>query len=151
MPQTVLDFLNIATKIINYKYGGNPLSLATFQNKVELLTAATEQKNQPYLLKFVKSCLEGKALEALPAQVNSLQELLDALKSKIKLESSEVIEGKLMALKADHAKLNDYASKVEKLALAMKEHLFWKNIHRTKPTKWLLKKQSIFADPIAVQ
>lgn len=71
----------------------------------------------------MKSCLEGKALEALPAQVDTLQVLLDALKLKIKFENSKVIEGKLMALKANSKKLNDYATKAEELALALKRAL----------------------------
>lgn len=123
MVQSFIEFLNIATKLINYKYDGDPLSLSTFLNKVELLEAATEQPNKEHLVKYVKSCLEGKAIEALPPNVNTLQEIIDALKAEIKFDSSKVIEGKLMALKADHTRLNEYAKKAEELALALKRAL----------------------------
>lgn len=123
MPQTFIEFLNIATKLINYKYDGDPLSLNTFLNKVELLETATEDGNIPHLVKYVKSCLEGKALEAIPHNAATLRALTDALRGEIKFESSKVIEGKLMALKADHNKLNDYAKKAEELALAFKRSL----------------------------
>lgn len=95
MVQSFLEFLTIATKLINYKYDGDPLSLKTFINKVELLELATEQANAAHLIKYVISCLEGKALESLPENPVTLREIKDALAAKIKFDNSKVVEGRL--------------------------------------------------------
>lgn len=140
MPQSTLDFLNIATKILNYKYDGDPLSLRTFLNKIELLELATEEQNVPHLRKYVVSCLEGKALESIPENPNTLQDVTDALKGKIKYDSSKVIEGRLLALKADHAKLNDYAKRAEELSEQFQRALVLEGFPKIKANEMAIEK-----------
>lgn len=116
MPQSFLDFLQIATKVLNYKYNGDPLSLETFLKKVNLLDKATEAGNKDNLKEYVLSCLEGKALEVVPLQPNTLEDVVIALREKISFDTPKVVEGRLLALKADNTKLNDFATKAEALA-----------------------------------
>lgn len=116
MAQTFIDFMNIATKTINFRYNGDPLSLRTFISKIKLLDRATSQENKEALVEFVLSCLEGKALEVTPLNPATVQEIIDALNNKIKFENVMVIEGRLMAIRADQNKLNDFATKAEAIA-----------------------------------
>lgn len=140
MSQSLLEFLTIATKLINYKYDGDPLSLKTFINKVELLESATLPANEPNLRKYVISCLEGKALESLPDNPATLQEIKDALKAKIKFDNSKVVEGRLLALKADQNKLNEYAKKAEELSDSLKRALVLEGIPQSKANEMAIDK-----------
>lgn len=140
MVQSFVEFMNIATKTINFRYNGDPLQLRTFINKAKLLDRATEQENKGALVEYIISCLEGKALEVIPENAVTLQAIIDALSDKIKFENAMVIEGRLMALRADQNKLNDFATKAEAVSDELIRALTLKRIPHDVATEMAVEK-----------
>lgn len=69
----------MARPVLNYKFSGDPLKLEAFIADAELVESLTTGAAQPIkdlCLKFVKSNLEGGALEALPEEVASEEKSL---------------------------------------------------------------------------
>lgn len=98
MAQTKADFMKLAGPILNYKYNGDPLKLETFITDVELVQEMAEDEQKDLCFKFVKSKLEGRAIEAMPDEYKTVKEIIDALEAKIKADSSRVISGKIASL-----------------------------------------------------
>lgn len=65
------------------------------------------------------SKLKGKAREYVPTGA-TIKEIKEKLNKNIKVPSSKIISGRLMALKADKRNFGDYASKAEELAEQLK-------------------------------
>lgn len=116
MPQTREQFITLAHQTIGSRYGGDPISLASFCDAVELLKDLTDEDNKVLLLKYVKTKLEGKAREIVGDEPASVDDIIKSLKESIKPESSKVIEGRILALRADKSSLIKFSEQAEKLA-----------------------------------
>lgn len=114
---TSVEFLRLASSTINKNYGGDPLSLQSFLDSVDLLTdLATTQPLKRTFVKFVLSKLEGKARESVTNEHNDVDTIVQQLSANIKTENSKVIEGRMQALRADRVSLQDFSQKAEDLA-----------------------------------
>lgn len=122
-PMTKPEFLKTASSILNYKLNGDPSKLNSFISDVEMVNELKEADQVEICFKFIKDKLEGKALECITDDMNTVQQIIDALKLEIKPESSAVIEGKLQALKEEEA---------EKLSEAFRRSLVVEGIPRAK-------------------
>lgn len=90
----VPDFMRLCANTINYKYEGEATGLTPFINAVELLEQiATTDGLRNILISFIKTKLTGKAGDALSEEDITLVLIKNKLKSKIKPESSKVLEG----------------------------------------------------------
>lgn len=69
-----------------------------------------------------------------------MREIKDALAAKTKFDNSKVVEGRLLALKADQSKLNDYAKKAEELADSLKRALVLEGIPQSKANEMAIDK-----------
>lgn len=116
MDQTPKTFMAIAHQTINYKYDGDPLALDSFIDAIELLQTLCKQQNEPIMLKYIMTKLEGKAREAISATPESTEDIINDLKANIKTESSKVIEGRMLALRADKMNLTKFSERAEELA-----------------------------------
>lgn len=116
MAQTPKDFITMAHHMINYRYDGDPLALNSFLDAISLLEELVEEANQNIFLKFIMTRLEGKARELIADDAKTVKDIVDALKAGIKTESSKVIEGRILALRADKSSLVKFAEQAEKLA-----------------------------------
>lgn len=101
MPQSKQDFLKMAASVLNYKYDADPLRLESFLADVEIVEAMAEAEQNDFCLKFIKAKLDQKALEHLPEEIKAVKDITDALRNGIKVESSEVVEGKMLALRVN--------------------------------------------------
>lgn len=90
------EYKQIAAANINKNYTGDPLSLNAFINSVNLLITIARQAHATFLRQFILSKLEGKALECVPTDPASVDDIINALKSSIKPDNSKVIEGRMM-------------------------------------------------------
>lgn len=79
-------------------------------------------------MKFIKTRLDGKALEAIDSDVDSVDELIQQLKNAIKPDNSKIITGRMMALKIDRTKIQEYSKQAEELADALKRTLIFEGI-----------------------
>lgn len=109
-------FLSNVSKIISNTYKGDPNGLNAFIASIELANASSTNEQKPHLIKFIKTKLEGKALECLPETVNSVDEIINALKNKIKPNSSKVVLGKFLALRGERNGMSKFQEQAEALA-----------------------------------
>lgn len=114
--QTAADFISLAYKMINYKYDGEPLALESFIDAINLLKELCEPDNNTVFLKFVMTRLEGVAREKIVTEPRQIDDIITQLKEGIKTESSKVIEGRMLALRADKTNLTKFSEKAEELA-----------------------------------
>lgn len=136
------QFLSLMAANIRKNYTGDPLMLTPFLASVDLMKEmADENPNLLTLLKkFVLTKLEGYASEIVPSEPESIEVIVKTLKEKIKPESSKVIEGRMMALRADRGSLQDYAQKAEELADSLRRALVMDGIPLAKAEEMTIDK-----------
>lgn len=131
-PQSPSDFIATAHRMINYKYAGDPLALDSFIDAIELLKLLCERENNTIFVKFVMTRLEGLAREAIITETATVDDIITQLKTGIKTESSKVIEGRILALRADNTSLVKFAEQAEKLADQFRRSLCLEGFSREK-------------------
>ncbi|XP_055308444.1 uncharacterized protein DDB_G0287625-like [Sitodiplosis mosellana] len=114
--QTASDFIRMAHQMINFRYSGDPLVLDSFIDAIELLKELVSPENRAIFLKFVMTRMEGKARELFTEPPADIDAIITRLKDKIKPDSSKIIEGKILALRADKSSLTKFSEQAEKLA-----------------------------------
>lgn len=142
MPQTRQEFLKMAASVLNYKYDADPLKLECFLADVEIVEAMAEDEHKEFCMKFVKAKLDQKALEHLPEanEIKSLKDITDALRKGIKVETSEVVEGKMLALRVNRGNYSEFTKKAEDLAEEYCRSLRAENISKAKAKEMAVKK-----------
>lgn len=135
------EFLRLCANTINYTFSGEPTGLSPFINAIQLLeTMATNAPLKQILVSFLKTKLVGKAGEALGDDTNTLDDIKNKLKAKIKPESSKVLEGRLAALKLDRQPIQDFAKKAEELADDLQRSLVMEGIPTEKANEMTIEK-----------
>lgn len=132
MAQSKADFMKLAAPILNYKYDGDPLKLNTFLTDVELVEEMAEEAQKDLCFKFIKSKLEGRALEAMPDVFTTVEHITAALKSKIKTDSSRVISGKIAAMRLIKGNYSSFAKQAEELAESLRRSLVLEGMTKIK-------------------
>lgn len=132
MPQSKADFIKLAGPILNYKYSGDPLKLSTFLTDIELVEELAEEEQKDLCFKLIKSKLEGRALEAMPDEYTTVAHITNALKEKIKPDSSKVIAGKLTSLRLIKGNFSSFQKQAEELAEAFRRSLVNEKISKEK-------------------
>jgi hypothetical protein len=115
---TKIDFINLCSRHIANNYDGGFETLRSFLNKINFLNeiAGTDATLQSVLLSYLLTKLDQKALSKLPETPASINEIVNCLKSKIKHDSSKVIEGQMTALTLDNKPLVEFQTKAKALA-----------------------------------
>lgn len=72
---------------------------------------------------FVKRCISGRTLEYIPEDADTIAKIKKALKDNIKPESSDVVEGKMMALRVRNNNFTEFTQEAEKLSEAFRRSL----------------------------
>lgn len=116
MAEAKFKYINNISKIICSVYKGDPNGLNAFIQSIELANEITDDDQQETLVKFIKTKLEGTALEAIPTDITTAKDVIDALKSKIKTENVKVVVGRYMALRAERSSLNKFQKDAEELS-----------------------------------
>lgn len=115
MPQSSADFIALGHRTISDKYDGDPLGLESFLDGVALLKELCEDANKALLVKFLMTRLEGEAREAIEVTPKDSDSIVEQLKKRIKTESSKVVEGRILALRADKGNLTKFSERAEEL------------------------------------
>lgn len=109
---TAVEVLRLVSSTINKNFSGDPLALESFIDSVEILKTIVNANNlQNTLKQCILAKLEGKARECITGQINTVDDIITALRCNIKTEKSQVIEGRMEALKADRVSLQDFSKK----------------------------------------
>lgn len=140
MTQSTIDILRLFAQTINKNYSGDPLGLPAFINSIELLESVVTSDNINTLKMFILSKLESKALEAIPTNPETIQIIKNALKEKIKPDSSKIIEGRMLALKHDNMTHQEFAKTAEDLADSLKRTLIVEGISQEKANELTIEK-----------
>lgn len=140
MTQTAKDFMVLANNTIGSKFDGDPLKLDSFVDSVVLLDECCEAENKPRLLKFVLTRLEGKAREIIPDDAANATDIINALKGEIKHEPSKVVEGRILALRAERNNLSKFAEKAEELADQFRRSLCSEGFTKQKAKEFAIEK-----------
>lgn len=137
---TRLEFLNLASKTISRNYDGDPLALQAFINSLQLLEDFATDDLKPIFCRFIKSKLEKRAKECVPADADTVQDIITALKNGIKPDNSKVIAGRILALRLDRSKLNEFSQNAEELAEAFQRSLIIEGIPHNKAREMSIEK-----------
>lgn len=140
MPQTKESFLKFAASIVNYKYGGEPAKREGFIADIVLIEGVAEQDQKGTCFDFVKTRMEGKALESVPDEARTVKDIIDALRKDIKNEPSEVIESRFAALRLDKGNYAKFTELTEKQAEAYRRSLVNEGISKTKAQQMAVKR-----------
>lgn len=116
MTMTPADFIAFAAKTITKNYAGDPLALTAFVNSLNLVNTIAGTAHADLFVTFILTKLEGVALEAIREDVRTVNGIVDALKAKIKPESSKVVSARLMSLRLDRSKTQDFCKNADELA-----------------------------------
>lgn len=130
MAQTKGELVHIAAQQIPDAFMGEASELETFLASIELLQEICEDGNKPTLKKFILSRIGGKAREHMPAEIDSVDEIVRILKEKVKHEPSKVIEGRMLALKTEKFGLTSFAKSVNELADKFRTSLIFEGYNR---------------------
>lgn len=110
----LLSFLKLAGSLIP-RFSDDANELEYFIDQVLQLETATPENLKTNLITFVKGRLIGKARNSA-SDCKTIPEIISALRSDIVLESSEILESRLAALRFDDKNLTDFATAVERLS-----------------------------------
>lgn len=116
------QFLMLATQIINCNYAGDPSSLQSFINSVELLEKISDSQEEILRL-FLLSKLEGRASDAAAENQNTIREIKDSLKKNIRYDQSNLIAAKIQALPYEKLHLLQFIDQCKALALDYRRSL----------------------------
>lgn len=123
MAQDRAEVLTLCKNVLQTDYKGEPLELESFINKINMLKDLVETVNVPTLFAYVKIKLSGKALEALKPTDNTVERIITSLRERIKPENSDVIKGKMTALRLANKSIQEFAKQAEDLSEAFKRSL----------------------------
>lgn len=141
MAQTVDTFLKSASNIINYKFNGDPLKVNGFIADAKLVASlAQNEDTKQFCLTFVKSRLEGRAEESIPDDCDSVEKLTKALKEKLKPDNSNIIEGKILALRLQKSDYSKFAEEAEKLGEALRRSLIVEGLTKQKSEEMTIRR-----------
>lgn len=120
MAEEKQKYIATASKIVKDNYCGDPLILDSFISSIELLEELTEAAHTDLMFKYVKTKLQGKALESIDNTIVNIAQLKNALRANIKPDSSEIVQGKMLAMRLDKTKIQDFSKTAEELADSLK-------------------------------
>ena len=131
-PQEKTQFIATCSSVIRYNLDGNPLGLESFINKIMLIEEIVEQKLVATFIAFVKSKSQGIAREALPDNINPIDDIIKALRARIKPDNSKDIVGRIAALHVRNGNFQEFSKQAEDLADALERSIVIESITKVK-------------------
>lgn len=132
-------FVSLCASTLSKSYSGDPLSLQSFICGIELLETLADD-NVDLLTAFIKTRLDGKALECIPTEGATIANIKSSLRASIKPESSKVVEGKILALRFNPTKPTDFTDEATALAEAFQRSLIIEGIPQQKAKSMAVEK-----------
>lgn len=108
----VIEHLN---RIVKDSYDGEPSELETFLNKIKLAKTIIAANHPNIFLAYIISRLTKKALECARS-AQTVDEIINLLTNNIKPESSRVLEKRLISIRMDNNKKQEFAKQIEETA-----------------------------------
>lgn len=137
---TPQNFLRLCAQNIPRSFSGDPLGLTSFVNSIKLLQTMAGNTHGELLKQFVMTRLEGKPLEVVPDNPETVDKIIEALIKSIKPENSKIIAGRMTALRNDRIGMQDFSKKAEELAEALQRSLVVEGISQEKSKQLAIEK-----------
>lgn len=112
MPQTIVEFLGTAAKILP-TFDGNSVNLQSFIDALSLLDTIKDT-HEAVAVNLVKTKLTGTARNLISTET-TIADIIAKLKSTVKGESVEVIQSRILNIKQQGKNANAYAVEIEEL------------------------------------
>lgn len=116
MTQTVVEFLNTASKLIT-DFDGKPENLRTFLDSLQLVDTLKGTHEQ-VAVSLIRTKLKGTARNLINNE-SSIDEIINKLKTSVRGESVEVLTAKIMNIKQNNKSANVYCTEVESLVKSL--------------------------------
>lgn len=135
-----IEYLRQVSHTVTKSFSGDPLALGGFVRSVKMMQSISDENQMNLLRDFVMTRLEGKALEVVPAEPATIDEIVQALEKYIKPDNSKVISGRMLALRSDRLKATEFAKQTEDLAEAFQRSLIIEGFPRNKAEELSIEK-----------
>lgn len=106
--------LKSATALVQ-NFSGNYEDAEAFIEALELLNEMTPAEHKDVMVKFIKTRITGKAKQALPSNVTTVEQIIAKIKEKFSAKPSKVLLAKLKTCKQGNRKLEDFTNQLEEL------------------------------------
>lgn len=113
MPQTVVEFLNTASKLIP-DYDGKYENLRSFLDALSLVTTIKDT-HEAVAISLIKTKLKGNARNLIDGE-STIDSIISKLQRSVKGESVEVLSAKMMNIRQNNKSANVYCGEIEALA-----------------------------------
>lgn len=133
------QFMKLCSSTIHNNFNGQSVNLRAFIDSINLLKEfATNDSLQKILIQFIISKLDASPREKIATAYTSIDTLIDDLQAQIKPDNSDIIEGRLLAIKTKT--LEEFSEKAEKLAEALQKALIIEGVSRPKAEAMVIEK-----------
>lgn len=116
MAQTVVEFLNTASKLIT-EFDGKAENLGSFVDSLKLVDLI-KGSHEAVAISLIKTKLKGNARNLINNE-NTITEIVTKLQKTVKGESVEVITAKIMNIKQNTKTANTYCNEIETLTKSL--------------------------------
>lgn len=133
MPLSALDFLNFASKILP-EFDGRSENLQRFLDAISLAKTQIEG-HENLCVELIKTKLVGSSRNLLENE-NTIDQIVDCLKTKVKSESTEVISAKIMNIKQNNKTANQFSVEIENLTKSLENSYIREGISHSLAEKY---------------
>lgn len=116
MPMNAVEFLNFSSKILP-EFDGKSDNLQRFLDSISL-TQTQAENHELTLIHLIKTKLVGSARNLITNE-NTVNAIIETLKSKVKGESSNVVSAKIMNGKQNNKSANQFANEIVELTKSL--------------------------------
>lgn len=116
MPQTAVEFLNTASRLIP-DFDGKSENLRSFTDSLELVDSLKDT-HETIAVSLIKTKLRGHARNLINKET-TIAQIIGKLKNSVKGESVDVISAKIQNLKQHNKAANAYCNEIESLTKAL--------------------------------
>lgn len=102
------EYIANISRILKNEFDGDADKLDAFVTSIEICDAASEVAQQPTLVKFIRSKLIGTARHIVPENTANATAAINLLKAKIRGDNTEVVTGRLLALRMDRTSMQKF-------------------------------------------
>lgn len=118
--EMAFEYISNVSRVLKNEFDGDADKLDAFVTAIEIANEASTAQQQPILVKIIRSKLIGTAKNIVPEATANATAVINLLKEKIKGDNTDVVTGRLLALRADRSSMQKFQEQAELLADKLK-------------------------------
>lgn len=115
------EYITNISRIIKNTFNGDSSEVDAFIASIELADSASNANNQENLVKYIRTKLTGPAVDYVPANTATAAAVVRLIREKVKGDNTQVVLGRLLALRTDKQSLQKFQEQAESLAEKLKK------------------------------